>query len=131
MRSAGSDDVRDLQQGPRCWGQNDEGQLMTGDKLSTNAPVAALGISDVAGVAVGSGHVCAFTTAGAAFCAGENFDGRLGNGTFDEALMPVPVAITAKVVGMSIGGSHSCAFDAAGLVVLEATTATSSASGRR
>ena len=106
-----------------CWGRNDKGQLGTGNKTDSNAPVAvdtsassALSGKTVASVRVGDDHSCAVTTDGIGVCWGNNTYGQLGDGTTTQRLYPTLVdtspasALNTKTVAwMSSGGSTTCA----------------------
>ncbi|MFG2043152.1 RCC1 domain-containing protein [Dactylosporangium sp. NPDC048998] len=64
-----------------------------------------------ASVSVGSGHVCALTTVGYAYCFGSNVFGQLG--THDQVTSPTPraVYILGTFVSISAGATHTCAID--------------------
>src|SRR5262249_28447722 len=65
----------------RCWGNNNYGQLGDGTTIEHNTPVAVVGLTGVAEIAVGSAHVCARVTDGTVRCWGYNGNGQLGDGT--------------------------------------------------
>ena len=100
-----------------CWGDNEFGQVGDGTTAVYRAtPTAVSGLgSGVSGVATGSWHSCAVTTAGAALCWGWNRSGRLGDGT--TANSSTPVAVSGLASGMAAidgGGSSGCALTTAG-----------------
>jgi alpha-tubulin suppressor-like RCC1 family protein len=80
-----------------CWGENDDGQLGTGDTVPLMTPSAALAfgadfIPD--SLVLGDHHSCAISADGAAACWGSNREGQLGvDGTDDRRLSPTPIAM--------------------------------------
>ena len=76
-----------------CWGDNAQGELgggsESGSLAMTPMPVSGLA-SGVSGIAAGSEHTCAVTSAGAALCWGFNLDGQLGNGSTAPSYAPAP-----------------------------------------
>lgn len=77
----------------RCWGANQAGQLGNGTASApSNVAVGVTGLSDAAGVSVGSPFACALRTTGAVACWGNNDFGRLGDGSGTDSPVPVPVA---------------------------------------
>jgi len=94
-----------------CWGNNLQGQLGNGSRLSSPWPVNVLGVStDIASVAVGNGHTCAASVDGRAFCWGWNGLGQLGDGSSTNRSTPVAVAnlVRGEVVDLTVGAAHSC-----------------------
>lgn len=60
-----------------CWGTNSYGE--NGVTPSPHSPIQAVPDVDAAiGVAVSSGHACAFTSSGDVYCWGRNSDGQVG-----------------------------------------------------
>ncbi len=101
-----------------CWGQNTYGQLGTGGTSNSSLPKAAVGAlvgATVVDVAIGNGHSCAVTSAGAAVCWGGNGNGQVGNGTFTTATTPTAVTAAGtpmegqNIVQVTAGGAHTCA----------------------
>ena len=94
-----------------CWGINTYGEVGDGTNVAAANPVSVTGLgSGVAALALGDGHSCALTTAGAVKCWGRNTDGQLGDGTRTHSNVPVDVDDLSSGVGaISAGGSHSCA----------------------
>lgn len=110
-----------VDEGVRCWGANNYGQL--GEPRVRSSPMAL----DVAGlepgrsrrvtaVGTGSGHTCAVVD-GEAMCWGSNRSGQLGNGEVDDyTLHPVPASVETlddesghEVTQISAGSFHTCA----------------------
>lgn len=99
-----------------CWGNNDYGQLGTGDsqRLPRSEPTR---VSTFAGgwtaVAAGRHHTCAIR-GGELYCWGDNAAGQLG--LVDEGGAPVPSALAPRRVGaeadwdaVAVGYLHTCA----------------------
>lgn len=101
-----------------CWGNNFLGQLGDGTSSNRSTPVGVSGLgSGVQGIAAGSAHSCAVTTAGAAFCWGGNFSNQLGDGTSTNRITPVSVSgLSSGVQSLAVGDNHSCALTTAGAV---------------
>jgi hypothetical protein len=103
-----------------CWGDGERGQLGNGtrDIVAHPLPVEVSGSLTLSAISVGHGrHVCALTSAGAAFCWGENAFGGLGNGTmFNLSMVPTPVSSSTVFTQIVAGGfiGHSCALTSAG-----------------
>jgi len=76
----------------RCWGDNCNGQLATGDTTPSLTPIAALGLpTTVTSTSlIGSGG-CAVTSGGVAYCWGANTSGSVGDGSTSQRLTPVEV----------------------------------------
>jgi alpha-tubulin suppressor-like RCC1 family protein len=94
-----------------CWGGNGYGELGIGSQASRSRParVAIEGVN-FATISAGSGHACALTTAGRAYCWGSNAAGRLGaGGTGGGHTAPVPVTGHLVFRGISAGYFHTCA----------------------
>jgi alpha-tubulin suppressor-like RCC1 family protein len=94
-----------------CWGTNFFGELGTGDTayrvrvptLVSNLPESFNFIS------VGSGHQCALTSAGRAYCWGGNGAGQLGRGDEGTTQGVSPVVGGLAFSSISAGGGHTCA----------------------
>ncbi len=79
-----------------CWGNNSFGKLgngTAGERLTPMAVQEPAGASFL-GVKLGSGHACALSEAGPAYCWGNGTNGRLGNGQTTNSNVPVVVAGT-------------------------------------
>lgn len=93
-----------------CWGENRAGQIGDGTVGGTRPnPVDVSGLTDLAGIAAGRDHTCAWDRAGSTWCWGSNSEGQLGTGGFDNAPAPTSVEVPGPVASMSLGRSHSCA----------------------
>lgn len=100
----------------KCWGNNDYGQLGSGNYNSTLVPVQVSGLtSGVTSISVGTVHTCAVHN-GAAKCWGASGSGYLGNGqTNTFATTPVNVSgYTSGVASVSSNGAGSCLVTTAG-----------------
>jgi alpha-tubulin suppressor-like RCC1 family protein len=98
-------------------GQNDHGELGTGDTTRVNTPTeidaAHFGGAPVAAVSCGDRHAMAITRGeGKLYCWGKGVSGRTGLGHTDDATTPQPVVgalADARVVRIAAGFLHSCA----------------------
>jgi alpha-tubulin suppressor-like RCC1 family protein len=110
-----------------CWGGYDgyAQQLGNGTLLSTHVPSAVAGGMSFRTVTSGSGHSCALTTNGAAYCWGSNWGGALGIGRSPPASGCSPddpaclTTVPARVVGdfqfsVIAADEHTCALTPAG-----------------
>lgn len=101
----------------------------SGYALAATATGLATGTSDTfdveitfAAVSDGTGHTCALTPPGAAYCWGFNNQGELGNGTTTGSpvcgtpcvVNPAPVSGGLTFASVSAGASHSCGVTLAG-----------------
>jgi alpha-tubulin suppressor-like RCC1 family protein len=110
-----------------CWGHNGNGQLGTGDVISSNVPVPvqsndpgdAFYNKTITQITVGYFHTCALDSDGKAYCWGYNGSGQLGTGDTINSNIPVSVqsndpgdAFYNKIITkISTGHSHTCALD--------------------
>lgn len=106
-----------------CWGNNDAGQLGTGDTTATNAPVQVPGITSAAQVALGVNNTCVRLSDGSVQCWGANDEGQVGDGmpvgthdecavfseTIDCVLAPTDVTLPAPAVDVAAAGRFTCA----------------------
>ena len=74
----------------------------------------ATGTFHVASIAGGSGHTCALTVDGVAFCWGDNTEGALGDNSLTSRMTPVPVSGAHTFSRISAGRLYSCALTNAG-----------------
>lgn len=103
-----------------CWGGNDQGQLGRADSpdhcqfLSGRALPCAIAPRPVMGshvfeaVAAGTGHVCALTDDGTAYCWGDNAAGQLGVGSTAPTSEPTAVTGVGPLRSLSAGDEHTC-----------------------
>jgi len=105
-----------------CWGGSWGGQLGYGSSADSGtivtSPQAVVGGHSFKQIALGGDHVCAITTAGAAYCWGFNWAGQLGTGFDPPSTTPVAVsggltftqidAYTGNTCGVTNTGSAYC-----------------------
>jgi alpha-tubulin suppressor-like RCC1 family protein len=106
-----------------CWGENVNGQLGRGDRLSTHPePALVTSLAGVTQLAVGANHSCAIVGGGAVKCWGYNFYGETGvpTGTAPQARnITTPTAVSGlagPATAVAAGGWHSCAIVGGGTV---------------
>jgi alpha-tubulin suppressor-like RCC1 family protein len=84
-----------------CWGENDDGQLGTGDTASLMTPSAALAFAaDFVPdrLVLGDAHSCATSADGAIACWGSNQQGQLGAAaSVDRLLSPTAIALPRRM----------------------------------
>ncbi len=100
--------------GIKCWGDNNYGQLGTGDTTDRLAPTNVTGLtSGASAISAGDHHTCAILTAGGMKCWGDNTFGQLGDNTVVRRLAPIFVAGLSsnliRVNAISAGKNHTCA----------------------
>ncbi|ERM96814.1 hypothetical protein AMTRI_Chr04g184050 [Amborella trichopoda] len=98
----------------RAWGNNEYGQLGTGDTQPRSQPISVQGLSDLAlvDIAAGGWHSTALTDSGEVYAWGRGEHGRLGFGDDKSSKMvPQKVQLLAGevVAQVSCGGTHSVA----------------------
>ena len=103
-----------------CWGQNQLGQLGTGDEEIKFEPEKIGERDDWVIVSSGGSHNCGIA-GDELFCWGRNFHGQLGDGTRIDRFSPVPVDVSGvlknkKITSISSGYSHTCVIDSDGKV---------------
>ena len=102
-----------------CWGQNNSGQLGTGNMSGALTPQQAGDLTTgVTQISAGKDHTCA-VVGGRALCWGEGGLGRLGHNEMDSEVMNSETAdkltptqvhgLTAGVTQISAGKNHTCA----------------------
>jgi len=100
----------------KCWGDNIDGALGTGDETSHTQPID---VKDLLGqarvVAVGRSHSCAVMSLGTVKCWGDNSSGQLGDGTVQSKRTPITASISG-VVDVVLGDGFTCALSIDGTV---------------
>jgi alpha-tubulin suppressor-like RCC1 family protein len=90
------------------WGENQDGQLGDGTRLTRSAPSPLNGLRGFAAVAAGGSHTLALK-GGVVWTWGDNRRGQLGVPEVEGALVPVPLMDLTDVVAISAGETHSIA----------------------
>ncbi|MFQ5717904.1 MAG: RCC1 repeat-containing protein [Acidobacteriota bacterium] len=102
------------------WGDNSQGQLGDGTRVSRAAPVRLAGIPGLSGrvtaIAAGDQFTLALTVAGEVWTWGDNTWGQLGDGTILDRLVPTPITGVVDVKALSAGGGHALALDVRGRI---------------
>lgn len=100
-----------------CWGDNERGQLGTGDMASRGVPERASVPERVTQVSVGFTHTCAVGASGGVYCWGDNGLGNIGiPGSIGDYIRPVRVPNLENIIQVVAGGYCTCALDADGRV---------------
>jgi alpha-tubulin suppressor-like RCC1 family protein len=108
--SVGSDHTCALVGGKAyCWGNNDAGQLGTGDQGVRLSPTEVPGDLTFTALSVGYGYSCALDDAGRVHCWGDNGRGQLGTGDRDARFEPTIVALPLRAVSLAARFERSCA----------------------
>jgi hypothetical protein len=104
--------------GAKCWGYNLDGQLGTGDRVSSSSPQPVLGSGGFTRIYSGENRSCALDGSGEAWCWGKADAGELAplpRGTYLAPVRPVPgvvytsLAVGAySVCGIQLGGVATC-----------------------
>ena len=80
----------------------------TTQELAPAAATAALRILSLQTISAGSGHSCALTVGGQAYCWGQNNGGELGDGSTTDRLVPTKVKGGHTFRQISAGLAHTC-----------------------
>jgi alpha-tubulin suppressor-like RCC1 family protein len=100
----------------KCWGENSNGNLGTGDNMSSLVPVPVVDITDATKIATGDKHTCAVLADSSARCWGYNSTNALGDGTSTNRFRPTtPIGLTSGVTDIAAGESTSCAVVSGGV----------------
>lgn len=99
----------------RAWGNNDYGQLGTGNQDRSTTPKSVPGLTNVIDVAAGNYHSMALRSDGKVWTWGYNRSGELGREKQEDQLEPGQVNISG-VVAIAAGDGHSLALDSQGKV---------------
>jgi len=99
------------------WGQNNNGQVGSGDTANKTTPAAVVGVSGVTQVAGGLTHTLALLSNATVAAWGGNTNGQVGDGTTATS-RPVPAVIAGltNVVAVAAGDAHSMALLSDGTV---------------
>ena len=94
----------------KCWGDNFNGNLGNGTRISSNIPVQVTGLeTGVTSISANGNYACAVVN-GAAKCWGRGALGQLGNLSTGTSSVPEQVfGLTSGVTSISAGGAHACA----------------------
>lgn len=91
-----------------CWGQNQYGNLGTGDREAHGTPFQIGDKVDWVEVSLDTFHTCALDKNGHLFCWGRNAEGQLGLGDNDDRLNPTRVP-GEGFAQLTAGRFHTCA----------------------
>jgi alpha-tubulin suppressor-like RCC1 family protein len=97
-----------------CWGNNDHGQLGTGDTTSSATPVEVPGINGATLVTVGGMHNCLLSSEGGTACWGLNDSKQVGDDGGDNLGPPIPSG--SGTLTIDAGWENTCLITA-GMVV--------------
>lgn len=92
-----------------CAGDNELGQLGTGDKDARDRPTAVVGGTDIVAVAAGSRHTCSLSSDGVVRCWGDNTKGQLGTGNEQSTTSPVLVTGLTRAIAIAASDVDTCA----------------------
>lgn len=91
--------------------------LMQDPLTPSNEPVTVTGLTELVGIATGTGHSCGVLAGGSVRCWGWNLYGQVGNGqNGDFRTAPVEVPGLANVRALTAGNEHTCALHVDGTV---------------
>jgi len=96
-----------------CWGENEDGQLGTGDNIDRNAPTQIDLPQGRHPVSVNAGwaSTCVILDNGSGMCWGKNDFGHLGDGTYNNRNEPTSISVlpsNRSLVAMDLGAGHAC-----------------------
>ena len=100
-----------------AWGDNESGQLGTGNFEESDVPKAVKGLSGVSAISAGGEHSLALLKSGTVMAWGDDEFGQLGNGAVKTSDVPVAVKGLSGVSAISAGGEHSLALLKGGTVM--------------
>jgi len=103
--------------GWRCWGDNADGQLGTGDTIDRDVPEPPPMPPDpLLAVVAGARHTCGIRALDSSvLCWGDNTDGQLGTGDTTARSTPAAVASTIHADALAAGDHTTCAIVAGAL----------------
>jgi len=99
-----------------CWGNNDRGQLGTGNTGFKPSPTRVQGLEDAVELVAGLQHTCAVRRGGEVVCWGSNLDGRAGSKRNVDVSTPHAVRPLRDVVQLAAGHAFTCALQRNGKV---------------
>ena len=104
--------------GVKCWGNNQNGQLGSGNTTSIQTPVEVIGLPGKAlALSAGNEHSCALLEDRSVQCWGSNRSGQLGSPAGSFSSQPVAVqGLKGNAALLSAGGDHTCVFTDLGMV---------------
>ncbi len=102
--------------GVACWGNNNSGQLGTGNTTPSPSPISVPNLKDVTAIAAGQVHACAVKKDGSVSCWGEGTNGQLGTGQVGGSPSPVAVTTLPESVAVAATERSTCALARAGTV---------------
>ena len=92
-----------------AWGNNNYGQLGTGDTASRSSPVQVGTLTNWRSVSCGSTHTVAIKTDGTLWAWGANSNGELGTGDTASRSSPVQVGTSNNWISVACGEYHTTA----------------------
>lgn len=116
--SAVSEGCAIVQNGAKCWGQGNWGQLGNGASADSPTPVSVVGLtSGVSSISASGQNACAIV-GGSLKCWGSGYQGALGNGVDEDSNVPVQVAglesgvtsVDARYWPLACGAANGVAF---------------------
>lgn len=97
-----------------AWGENERGQVGTGDDIDRTVPVNLRKGEGWISIAAGLQHSLAVRDDGTLWAWGRNSEGQLGNGSTAEVLEPVQIGADTDWASVAAGDHHSLARKADG-----------------
>lgn len=103
-----------------CWGDNENGELGSGDRILPYKPVPVLGENFFSSISAGGNHTCGVTKSNKILCWGDNSFGQLGKGDMGletssaspiEIQLPIENTSAPTYTSVSSGRDHTCALD--------------------
>jgi len=92
-----------------CWGNNNQGQLGTGNLTGSTSPTPVVDVTEATDMVAGLRFTCALDGDGHVFCWGDNDVAQLGIGsTSDNATRPTRSSFGLGAMDLGAGESHAC-----------------------
>ena len=95
-----------------CWGDNDAGQLGTGDRDRRRAPADVMNLDDAVSISAGGSHTCALRATGQVACWGSGGAGQLGDGLQTSSDTLVNASTIDDATAMCAASRYTCAIRA-------------------